>query len=396
MAKNDAPVTIAKAAALGFVFGVLAWCGGSLDHENGRVAAFWLSNALLLGVLFRTRAGTWLFYFLACFCANVLANWLIGDAMALAIGLSVANIIEVCFVLLVFERLGCTAPQMDDLSDLGLLFVAGALAPIVSGLCGALLLALISSEMFAPDLLSWVIANGLGLMIGTPIVIIAIDTWAARRRLSLRDIANWSLLVAVAMATCAIIFAQSRFPFLFLAAPAVILAAFRAGILGTAVVTLSISMVASVATFMGYGPITLAHGDVSTQLITLQLFLAVNFLMGLPVAAALAGKSALRRDLQESRDFSQTILANSREVIFRTDAEGRWVFLNPAWRQLTGLDVHESIGTDMIAMFHPENLDELICTRNQMVTGLMRTCNGKFRMRHTDGGWRHIPLPFRR
>ncbi|MBI3137617.1 MAG: PAS domain S-box protein [Sphingobacteriales bacterium] len=49
---------------------------------------------------------------------------------------------------------------------------------------------------------------------------------------------------------------------------------------------------------------------------------------------------ALRKSEQQYRD----VVDNTREIIFQTDAQGHWTFLNPAWTEILGYTVKESIG----------------------------------------------------
>jgi PAS domain S-box-containing protein len=48
--------------------------------------------------------------------------------------------------------------------------------------------------------------------------------------------------------------------------------------------------------------------------------------------------------LEESEARYREVLDHISEVIFRTDAQGRWTMLNPAWEELTGFTVKESLG----------------------------------------------------
>ncbi|MDY7022441.1 MAG: PAS domain S-box protein, partial [Cyanobacteriota bacterium] len=41
----------------------------------------------------------------------------------------------------------------------------------------------------------------------------------------------------------------------------------------------------------------------------------------------------------------QTVVNSVKEIIFRTDQTGRWIFLNSAWTEITGLTVEESLNT---------------------------------------------------
>ncbi|MBL7492434.1 PAS domain-containing protein, partial [Frankia sp. AgW1.1] len=57
------------------------------------------------------------------------------------------------------------------------------------------------------------------------------------------------------------------------------------------------------------------------------------------------------------------------EVVFRTDAEGRWTYLNPAWTRLTGFDIDASLGNRFIDYVHPEELEHTIALFMAVVVG---------------------------
>src|SRR5262249_59845553 len=40
----------------------------------------------------------------------------------------------------------------------------------------------------------------------------------------------------------------------------------------------------------------------------------------------------------------RSVVENIKEVIFQTDREGRWTFLNPAWTEITGFKIRSSLG----------------------------------------------------
>ncbi len=51
-------------------------------------------------------------------------------------------------------------------------------------------------------------------------------------------------------------------------------------------------------------------------------------------------------------DRYQRVVDNLREVVFQIDTAGAWVFLNPAWKNVTGFDVEESIGKQFVDYIH--------------------------------------------
>jgi PAS domain S-box-containing protein len=69
------------------------------------------------------------------------------------------------------------------------------------------------------------------------------------------------------------------------------------------------------------------------------------------VRVKLAGAEALR----ESEERYRSVVSEIDEVIFRTDEAGRWTFLNPAWTQITGYSVDETIGTTVLSCTHPDD-----------------------------------------
>src|SRR5205823_2134703 len=51
----------------------------------------------------------------------------------------------------------------------------------------------------------------------------------------------------------------------------------------------------------------------------------------------------------------RSVVSEIDEVIFRTDATGRWTFLNAAWTQITGFRPEESLGHDLLDSVHADD-----------------------------------------
>ena len=382
--------------AIAFVFASLALLGIELTRGSGRIATLWLPNAVLTGVLLqRQPRNTWP-YLAACLGADVVVNLTVGDPILLAIGLAVVNMIEVAMLVWIMRRLCGPLPAIDETRTLGHLLLACLLATSASATLATLALAPWAGRFDTSAWLTWMLADGMSLLIVTPLMMISVQGWRSRQRPSGKSVLEWAGFLALATLVTVLIFAQSRFPFLFLACPVVIMAAFRKGIVGTAAATAIISLVASGFTMAGIGPITLVKGSAGDQLIALQLFLATSFAMGLPVATSLAAREALRRELRESRDFVQSILDNVDEVIFKTDKTGRWTFLNPAWEQLTGYRVEQSLGWSTTKLLHRDDLAEAGATYPKIVSGEIDACTLHQRFSTIAGDCRHIEVIVRR
>jgi PAS domain S-box-containing protein len=59
--------------------------------------------------------------------------------------------------------------------------------------------------------------------------------------------------------------------------------------------------------------------------------------------------------LGRSEKRYRAIVEEINEVVFHADAEGRWTFLNPAWKTLTGYSVEESLGRNLYDFIHPQD-----------------------------------------
>ncbi|MEK7372462.1 MAG: PAS domain S-box protein [candidate division NC10 bacterium] len=59
--------------------------------------------------------------------------------------------------------------------------------------------------------------------------------------------------------------------------------------------------------------------------------------------------------LERSREEYRSVVDSIQQVIYRTDARGRWTFLSAAWVEVTGFAVEESLGRTFLDFVHPED-----------------------------------------
>jgi hypothetical protein len=89
------------------------------------------------------------------------------------------------------------------------------------------------------------------------------------------------------------------------------------------------------------------------------------------IKALVQQREAARDALAGSEERNRRILEGLREVVFHTNASGHWTYLNPAWFEITGFTVAESLGERAISYIHPEDrknnihLLEALATREQ-------------------------------
>lgn len=387
----------ARAAFAGLIF-LLSWGGIALTQSGTTISPLWLANAVLAAVLLhnprQAAAAGWIgAAFIGYFAANCLGHYPFLDCVVLA-AVNCAEAALGCWLVLRWQQ---RVPDMTHLPDvLRFVLCCGIAAPLLAGLAAAAWIAIPAGRALAPLWFEWSVADGLGTMILGPILLIGMHAWVRRDTISSAPAGEVALILGGNALVTMVVFGQSSFPLLFLALPMVILATFRLGVLGTAAAITVVSVIATAGTISGTGPITLIEASLATRIHMLQLFLVTAFAIGLPFASALAGRDRDRAELKRSRDFSDTLVSTMQEVVFRTDAEGRWIFLNPAWQTLTGYTVAESLGWPTSRLLHPDDKVQAGKGYPNIVSGAVTEATLNHRFYTKSGESRQIEVTLRR
>lgn len=96
--------------------------------------------------------------------------------------------------------------------------------------------------------------------------------------------------------------------------------------------------------------------------------------------------------LRKHEEQYRLLIADVKEVIFRTDAEGRWIFLNPAWYDVTGFDVSESLGQNSLDYIFPEDRQHNLDLFQPLMAHTKGHCRHEIRYRHRNGGFRWVEV----
>ena len=92
-----------------------------------------------------------------------------------------------------------------------------------------------------------------------------------------------------------------------------------------------------------------------------------------------------RGKLAASEDRYRAVMETVQEVIFQTDAEGRWVYLNPAWEAITGFPVGGSLGQPALAFVLEEDRAQAMGALKQAVRRPGQDARHSLRFRAADG-----------
>jgi PAS domain S-box-containing protein len=113
------------------------------------------------------------------------------------------------------------------------------------------------------------------------------------------------------------------------------------------------------------------------------------------VMVSLRDISALKRteqSIRESEERYRQVVNEVKEVIFQTDALGRWTFLNPAWTEITGFAPEESLGRPFLDFVHPDDRGRNAALFEPLIRREKEYCRHQVRYLTKGGGFRWIEV----
>lgn len=105
---------------------------------------------------------------------------------------------------------------------------------------------------------------------------------------------------------------------------------------------------------------------------------------------------AMAEALAESEGRYRTVFGGVRDVVFKADRAGAWTLLNPAWSDLTGLPVEETLGTQVVDAVHPDDQEKTEALVEALFAGWVQHAKQEVRIGSRDGGWRWTEMSVRR
>jgi len=379
--------TLIGAAMAGLAVFVLSYFCIAIFVQDGRAAAIWPANAVVVVCLLRANPRVWPLFLAAGFAGNLAADLSMHDNLGLGLVLSFSNSLEALGFAAAVRRLLGRAP---DLSQMRHLLIFGGLslaASLVSALLAAGALRLGAEPDFGRTLAIWSLADALGLMIVCP-ALLALDRKGLARLLAPgRRSQNIGLLLLLAGVTTAV-FTQSSVQVRFFVICALILVAFRTETAGAALGLLITSAIAVGLSAAGLGPSALTPGVSQTNALILQLFLLASAATSFPVAAAVTRQRELETSLAQRALEFQRLADHSTDIILRLDRDDTVLYVSPSCRRY-GYEPEAMIGGIGYDLIHPDDIEHVRHLVADLFSGapVDPHANREQRLRAASGEW---------
>ena len=347
-----------RAALIGLCYFVAAAITLRFTRFDGGAASLWISSAVLIAELAQHRPYRWMPSLIACAIASIVATGLYGVGPMAGFAIAPFNIGEAMIAALALRRLH---GQGFDFGSLGgvtaFAVIAGIIAPALTGIGGAGVIAAATHMPYGPNWLHWYAGHALGNITFAPIMILVLSGEFVDRirilnlRRRIEGIALTALMIGIDMAA----FGQTIFPVLFVPLLPMVIAAFRFGRLGGAISIVVLAVIGAAFTLHGQGPVFLANSDTTARALFFQFYLGVATLMTLPVAAELNQRKALFQQLRASEARYRLIADGSTDVILNLGTDGTINYASPSVAELGGYDPAALLGSNSRDLVLPED-----------------------------------------
>ncbi len=353
--------------AIGFF--ALATISLGLSKFDTTLASIWLPNAGAVAFLLRARlANEGAFYF-AVFASSVFANNYSGTPLDMALIFSSANILDITLVTWLTRKLCGQSPDMKDLHHLGhFIWIGGLAGPLASSLIAGLAMGADYASITS-GAVSWFLTDSMGMIIIVPTALLLADTLGNGEALHKSKLLEQGIVLTGGMTCAFLVFSQDVYPLLFLIPPITLFHAFRMGSLGTAFYIAGVAIVTSSMTYAGYGPIDQTATSPSSRLHLVQAFIAANFLIGLPVAATLAGRERMMAEIEAKKRHLDLLADNITDAVLRYDLEGRCTYASPSVRDVLNEAPSTFIGALPTDRMHQDAQEQIATVTERLVSG---------------------------
>ena len=377
----------------GFFAAVLASVSYSLllTRHTGNVATIWLPNGIVVGTLLSVSGRKWPRYLLTALAAYLIGQYLTGGgglARLLPVR-PVLGLVNGLEIVIVAGTVRHAFPRItDDTSFLMLGRIAmGAtlIASVVSALLAGTLLSLAMGADFWTTVDLWFRSHLLGMVIVATLTLVALTQRSrmlgvpGRRLLLMRDI---TLLTAITIG----VFAQSRYPLLFVVFAPLLYMVFHHRFPGLVIGVSIVALVTTVSTAMGNGPFEpVTHATTGERALLAQIYLGVVCASVLPVALALADRRRLVRQVRDSKNRYRLLAEYASDLVMRIARDGTRRYVSPSVRDLLGWEVSEFM-VPRPDLIHPDDR-ERVSTAVETLWATRRPSLTHYRLQRRTGDY---------
>ncbi len=326
--------------------------------DIGNFATIWLANAVLLIFLLRSRRSQGYNILFLGVIGHILGSYYMGLPIRMAVGLGFANLSELIPVFIFIRRreLSDIVIEHFNMKFLKLLscIIAGC---AIASVLGSLVLRRYTEIDFYWLLGSWFAADMMAMIVLVPVGL-SITMERLRILLSPRQLIEFLIIIAFIITIMAFAHLHRENHYIIVMLP-LLMASFRLGILGTALINFAYATVELFyLRIIAYNKI-----DILPLINNDYFLMSITLLPPIIVSILIHQRNVYANDLNHEKEKLQVTLKSIGDAVVVTDASGNIAFVNPKASRLMGCVQQEfAIGKsfDEICQIYDEENDEKI------------------------------------
>lgn len=294
----------------------------ALTTDAGGLAVLWINNGVLAAALLLLPRSTGVLVALIAMITDFTAAAMAGSPPGQAALIAMADLTESIIAAILLRRVGGAALDPTVLRRFGLMVLYAILpATLLIGTIGATVSTLAFGNAFQSVWLAWVIGDFLGMLIGTPGVLLLARYCRHNVNSAAGPVERVGLVVLLGL-TAVFIFFVATFPSLYIIYPIGLLAVIRLGAPSTMLGILAIAFTAAAATVTGHGPIAAASDQMGQRILVLQFYLATLQASALVLTSVLTQRARAQAGLRRALALAR---AARRDAEAAAGAKGRFL-----------------------------------------------------------------------
>ncbi len=363
---------VMRIVGLALIYGLLARMVLTYTLANGNVTILWLPGGVALAALLLGGKKLWP----GVFIGATVAGLMMRDPLWVSLLIASGNTLETLCAAWLLSRINDFDTNIDKPRDLLILTLVALLSCWISALIGPLTLTaakIIPAQTILINVMNWWQADCIGILLGTPLILIWQHTpqgWLQRSRV----IETVTLFVS-SFLVGQIVFLewfQSHVGHLSMGYWLYLFVTWAALRYGRHGVSLIVTLV-SIQAFEGarHGKGFFGHDMAETGLQNYWFYILVLTTVGLFLALTLEARKKTEQKLRvksnalmESESRFRSLATTAPVVIYRTDADGKYIFVNDTWRELTGFPGESTLGNGWDTIIHSEDRERVYQERN--------------------------------
>lgn len=331
-----------------------------VPDSAGVLAAIWPAGGIGLAALLLNPRSLWPALLGVMFTVGLGANFLAGRPFLAGLGFMLASLAETGLSAWLLTRLCGPRVTFGRVNEILALILMAMVVNADTAFLGAGTATLSSGKPFWSFYKTWWIADGLGLLLITPLIVFWFQKAGPEAALSRKRKLELGVLAVISAVGVWLIFGanQLQLPIIpnpYLLCLVLVWTALRFGPRVTATLLTLIGAMAIGYTALGQGSFPLGGISRTDRLLMVQTFIGIVGLGGLLLSTSQKERKASEASLRLSENRFRSAMQNSPIGMGIVDPDGRWLEVNPALCRIFGYTSEELLATNIQQIAHPDD-----------------------------------------